>query len=57
MRTKALWVATLFLGTLLLSSCVKKMPEKIEWAPSLEDALNIAQDQDKHILAEFWSDG
>jgi hypothetical protein len=57
MRIKALWVAILFLGAFLLSSCVKKMPEKIEWAPSLEDALKIAQDQDKHIIAEFWSDG
>ena len=57
MRRKALWGAILFLGALLLSSCVKKMPEKIEWSPSLEDALKIAQDQDKNIIADFWSDG
>lgn len=57
MRGKALWGVILFLGVLLLSSCVKKMPEKIEWSPSLEDALKIAQDQDKHIIADFWSDG
>jgi hypothetical protein len=50
-------VVVFCLGAILLSSCVKKAPDKIEWASSMEDALKTAQDQDKHIIAEFWSDG
>ena len=57
MGRKAQWGIILFLGAFLLSSCVKKIPEKIEWATSLEDALKVAQDQDKPIIADFWSDG
>jgi hypothetical protein len=50
-------VVVLCLGAIFLSSCVKKAPDQIEWASSLEDALKTAQDQDKHIIAEFWMDG
>jgi hypothetical protein len=50
-------VAVLCLGAILLSFCVKKVPDKIEWAPSMEDALKIAQKQNKHIIADFWKDG
>ena len=47
----------LLLGLLILSFCAKKAPNKIEWAISLEDALKIASEKDKPIIAEFWSDG
>lgn len=57
MKRKVLLVVALSLGAILLSSCVKKVPDKIEWASSLEDALKTAQDQDKYIIAEFWMDG
>jgi hypothetical protein len=57
MKRKVLLVVVLCWGAIFLSSCVKKPPEKIEWASSLEDALKTAQDQDKYIIAEFWMDG
>jgi hypothetical protein len=57
MKSKVLFGVVLCLGAILLISCVKKVPEKIEWAPSLADALKIAQEQDRYIIAEFWSDG
>jgi hypothetical protein len=41
----------------VLNSCTKKVPIKIQWAVSLEDALKIALEKDKPIIAEFWSDG
>ena len=47
----------LLLGMAILVSCSKKAPNKIEWAVSLEDALKIASEKDKPIIAEFWSDG
>ncbi len=57
MKNKAGLAALLFLGAMLLSSCAKKAPEGIQFASSLEDALEIAPAQNKHIIAEFWSDG
>jgi hypothetical protein len=57
MKRKVLLVAVTFLGAILLSSCVKKVPDKIEWASSLTDALKTAHEQDKHIIADFWSEG
>jgi hypothetical protein len=57
MKGKILLVAVLFGGAILLSSCVQKVPEGIEWFSSLDDALQTAQEQNKHIIAEFWSDG
>lgn len=57
MKRKVLLAAVLFCGAILLSSCAKKVLEKIEWSSSLDDALKTAQEQDKHIIAEFWSDG
>jgi hypothetical protein len=47
----------LFFGLMIFSSCPKKAPQKIEWAVSLEDALKIASEKDKPIIAEFWMDG
>jgi hypothetical protein len=46
-----------FLGLVILFSCTQKLPQKIEWAVSLEDALKIASEKDKPIIAEFWMDG
>jgi hypothetical protein len=57
MRSKVLSLAVFLCGVLLFSSCVQKMPEKIEWAFSLDDALETAPEQNKHIIAEFWSEG
>ena len=57
MKRKVLLIVVLSLGAILFSSCVKKAPDQIEWASSLEDALKTAQDQDKYIIAEFWMDG
>jgi hypothetical protein len=57
MKGKVLLVAVLFWAAILLSSCAQKVPEGIEWSPSLTDALQTAQIQNKHIIAEFWSDG
>lgn len=51
------WVAMFFVGLLILFSCTQKLPQKIEWAASIEDALKIASEKDKHIIAEFWMDG
>lgn len=56
MKRKVLLIVVLSLGAILFSFCVKKAPDKIEWASSLEDALKTAQDQDKYIIAEFWMD-
>lgn len=57
MKREVLLVLVIFWGALLLSSCAQKVPEKIQWASSLDEALKTAQDQDKHIIADFWSDG
>ncbi len=47
----------LILGFVILNSCTRKAPVKIEWAASLQDALKIASEKDKPIIADFWSDG
>lgn len=57
MKREALVIAVLFLGAILFGSCAQEVPEGIEWASSLDDALKTAQDQDKYIIADFWSDG
>jgi hypothetical protein len=55
---KEVWlVAVLLLGAMLLTYCVQKVPEGIQFASSLDDALKTAPGQNKHIIAEFWSDG
>ena len=41
----------------VLNSCTKKAPVKIQWAASLEDALKMASEKDKPIIADFWSEG
>jgi thioredoxin-related protein len=46
----------LFLGLVVLSSCVKQAPPEIKWASSLEDAFKTASEKDQPIIAEFWSD-
>ena len=56
MKRIVLLAAVVFSGAILFSSCVQKVPEEIKWASSLDDALKTAQEQDRHIIAEFWSD-
>jgi thiol:disulfide interchange protein DsbD len=56
MKRKVLLAAVLFWGAILLSSCAKKVPEGIQWASSLEDALKSAQKEDRHIIADFYSE-
>lgn len=47
----------LILGFVILNSCAKKAPVKIQWAASLENALKMASAKDKPIIADFWSEG
>jgi thioredoxin-related protein len=56
MKRKVLLAVVLFWGAILLSSCAKKVPEGIQWASSLEDALKSAQKEDRHIIADFYSE-
>ena len=56
MKRKVLLAVVLFWGAILLSSCAKKAPEKIKWASSLEGALKSAQREDRHIIADFYSE-
>jgi thioredoxin-related protein len=56
MKRKVLLAAVLFWGAILLNSCAKKVPEGIQWASSLEDALKSAQKEDRHIIADFYSE-
>ena len=56
MKRKILLAVVLFWGAILLSSCAKKTPEKIKWASSLEDALKSAQNEDKYVIADFYSE-
>jgi len=54
---KEVWLAAvLFLGAMLLSSCARKVSEEIQWASSLEEALRSAQDENRHIIADFYSE-
>ena len=57
MKREVCLAAVLFLGAVLLSGCAKKAPEGIGFASSLEDALKTASVENRHIIAEFWSDG
>ncbi|MFQ6002694.1 MAG: hypothetical protein ACE5KJ_03015 [Candidatus Zixiibacteriota bacterium] len=57
MKREVLLAVVLFWGTILLGSCAEEAPEGIRWASSLSDALKTAQEQNRHIIAEFWSDG
>ena len=57
MRREVWLAAVLLLTGVLLSSCAEKAPEGIQFASSLEDALKTASVENKHIIAEFWSDG
>jgi ABC-type Na+ efflux pump permease subunit len=50
-------IAVLLLGFVVWSSCTKKVPTKIEWAASLEDALKMAAEKNTPIIADFWSEG
>lgn len=52
----SVWLVVL-LGLMILFSCTKKAPQKIEWAVSLENALKIASEKNQNVIAEFWSDG
>jgi hypothetical protein len=57
MEKKVLLAVVLFWVAILLSFCAKEVPQEITWTSSLGDALTTAQEQNKHIIAEFWSDG
>jgi predicted small lipoprotein YifL len=57
MKKIILSVMILLLVFVVLNSCTKKVPVKIQWAASLEDALKMASEKDKPIIADFWSDG
>jgi hypothetical protein len=57
MEKKVLLAVVLLGVAILLSFCAKEVPQEITWASSLDDALTTAQEQNKHIIAEFWSDG
>jgi ABC-type Na+ efflux pump permease subunit len=50
-------IAVLLLGLVVWSTCTKKMPVKIEWAASLDDALKTAGEKNEPVVAEFWSEG
>jgi ABC-type Na+ efflux pump permease subunit len=50
-------IAVLLLGLVAWSTCTKKMPVKIEWAASLDDALKVAGEKNQPVVAEFWSEG
>jgi hypothetical protein len=55
---REVWLAVvLFLGAMLLSSCAQKASEEIQFASSLDDALKTASVENRHVIAEFWSDG
>jgi hypothetical protein len=47
----------LFLGLLFLSFCAKEAPQQIEWASSLDEAVQLAAEQNRPLIAVFWSDG
>ncbi len=49
--------AVVLLGLLILSSCGEKAPTEINWASSLEEALQLAPEKNQFIVAEFWRDG
>jgi hypothetical protein len=46
-----------FAAVMLWSSCGRKAPTQIQWAPSLDDALQTAFAENHPVVAEFWSDG
>ncbi|KPL04017.1 MAG: hypothetical protein AMJ90_02250 [candidate division Zixibacteria bacterium SM23_73_2] len=39
---------------LVLFSCVKKIPEKIEWQTSLDQGLELAEKQNRKLLVDFF---
>lgn len=39
---------------LIFSSCVKKIPEKIEWNTSLEESFKLANEEKKKLLLDFY---
>ncbi len=57
MRHKAQMGLVLSLGLVIFICCAQQAPPGIEWASSLEDAIQMAAEQDQPIIAEFWSDG
>lgn len=45
------------LGLLVWSSCGDETPTKIAFAPSLEEALQLAAERNQPVVADFWRDG
>ena len=56
MRYTVFEIMVLFLGLVVLSSCTQKATSEIEWASSLEEAFQLASENDQPIIAEFWSE-
>ncbi len=56
MRKEVWLAAVLFWAVVLFASCAEKAPEGIQWAASLDEALRTAQEQEKHVIADFWSE-
>jgi hypothetical protein len=47
----------MFVGLIVWISCGQKAPTQIQWASSLDDALQTASTENHPVVAEFWSDG
>lgn len=45
-----------FLGLVIFGSCAQQTPTEIKWASSLEEALQLASENNQPIIAEFWSE-
>jgi len=54
MKRKYFVFFVLALCVLVLSSCVKKIPEKIEWNTSLEQGFDLSKKQGKKLLVDFF---
>jgi thioredoxin-related protein len=47
----------LLLGLVILSSCSKKeIATEIQWAPSLQEAFQLAEEKNQPIVVDFWMD-
>ncbi len=56
MYKRFLLFGTLAFLALVLSSCVKKIPEKIEWNTSLEEGFKLAKEAKKKLLLDFYKE-
>ncbi len=56
MKREVILTAVLFWAAILLGSCAQKAPEGIQWASSLEEALKSAQEKNRYVIADFYSE-